>query len=135
MYMGKVLQELFWAYFFGHLYRSNGVALPYHSKFRHIQAHSYSFQTFSHIVAYSEHFITLEFSEPCNIQNTGTFRTQDIFRTLSGHILGYSECCVRLTYGEPCHIQNFAILRIDCISRIWGIFKNLVIQEYLGILQ
>ena len=72
---------------------------------------SYS-DIFSPIVAYLEPCVTLTYSEPCHIQNSSIFRTQDIFRTQSRHILAYSECYVTLACWEPCHIQNFAIFRI-----------------------
>ena len=73
---------------------------------------SYS-DIFHHIVAYLEPCVTLEYSEPCHILNTGISRTQDIFRTPSRHILAYSERCVTSAYWAPCHIQNFAIFRIQ----------------------
>ena len=72
---------------------------------------SYS-EIFRHFVAYLELCVTLEYSDPCHIQNPGIFRTQGIFRTLSRHTLAYSERFVRLAYWEPCHIQNFGIFRI-----------------------
>ena len=49
---------------------------------------------FNHIVAYLEPCVALADSEPCHIQNTDIFRTQDLIRTLSRHILAYSELCV-----------------------------------------
>ena len=67
---------------------------------------------FRHIVAYLWPCVALTYSESCDFQNTGIFRTQDIFRTLSRHILAYPEHCVTLAYWKPCHIQNFAMFRI-----------------------
>ena len=56
--------------------------------------------------------MTLEYSEPCQIQNSDIFRNRAISRALSRNILVYSERCVTLAYWEPCHIQNFAVFRI-----------------------
>ena len=67
---------------------------------------------FSYIMVYSEHCITLKYSEPCHIQNSGIYSTRDILRSLSRHIMAYSERCVTLEYSEPCHIQIFGIFRI-----------------------
>ena len=52
---------------------------------------------FSQIVVYLEHCVTLAYSEPCHIQNSGIFRTQDIFRTLSRHVQAYSIMIVIIT--------------------------------------
>ena len=96
-------------------------------KFRHIRGYSCPFQTHSVILWHIKNPGTLEYSEPCQIENPGIFRTQDILRTLSRHILAYSEQCARFPYWELCHIQNFAIQN-------FGIFKTWDIQNpiYLG---
>ena len=48
----------------------------YYRKFRHIQTCSRPLKDiFSHIVAYLEPCVTLAYSEPCHIQNSGVFRT------------------------------------------------------------
>ena len=65
---------------------------------------------FRHIVAQKEDCVTPAYWKPCHIQNSGIFRTQDIFRTLSRHILEYTER-VTLAYWESYHIQNFTIFR------------------------
>ena len=84
--------------------------------FRHIhvlfRSHILCYVLLSCFVAYVEPGVTLAYSEPCHIQNSGIYGTQDILRTLSTQILAYSERCVTLTQWEPCHIQNFAIFRI-----------------------
>ena len=67
---------------------------------------------FSHLVAYLEPCVSLAYSEPCYIQNSDIFRTQDIFRTLSRDIPAYSPRGVTLGYWEHRHIQDFAMLRI-----------------------
>ena len=85
----------------------------YYWKFR--QTYSGVFTSYSdlssHVVAYLEPCVTLAHSEPCHIQNSGKFRTQDIFRTLSKLILVYLERCVTLAYWKPYHTQSFAIFR------------------------
>ena len=62
-------------------------------------------------MTYLEPYVTLAYSEPCNIPNPGIFITQSIFRTLWKHILSYSERCVLLAYWELYHLQNFAIFK------------------------
>ena len=102
--------------------------------FLQIQTYSGIFMSysniFSHIVAYSEPCITLAYSETCHIQNSGIFRTQDIFRTLSAHIVAYSEHCRTLTYAEPCHIQNLGNIQNpryiqDSVKAYSRIFRTL----------
>ena len=44
--------------------------------------------------------VTLAYSEPCHIQNSGIFRTEDVFRTLSRHILENPAIFRTLTYSE-----------------------------------
>ena len=87
---------------------------------------------FSHIVAQKEACVTPAYWKPCHIQNSGIFRTQDIFRTLSRHSGIYRTCDARilrtLTYSEFYHIQKFGIFRTP------GIFKVLFIQAYSGML-
>ena len=68
---------------------------------------------FSHIVAHLEPCVILAYSEPCHIQYSGIFRTQDMFRTLLRHILAYSLGCVKLASWKPCQNQNFVIFRIS----------------------
>ena len=60
----------------------------------------------------SQYVLYETYSKPCHIQNSGIFRTQDIFRTLLRYILAYSERCGTLAYWESCHIQKFGIFRI-----------------------
>ena len=89
--------------------------LLYIHTFRHIHV------IFRHFQSYCGIFRTLCnscISRPCHIQNPGTFRTQDIFRTLSRHVLVYWERYVTLAYWEPFHIQNFGIFRTQGIFRI-----------------
>ena len=68
---------------------------------RHIQVYSRIIQ------AYYEPCVTLvysepeAYSEPCYIQNSGTFRTTDIFR-----ILGYSEPEAYLVQVEHCQTST-----------------------------
>ena len=44
-------------------------------------------------------------------QNTGTFWTRYIFRTLSWDIVAFSQCCVTLAFWEPWQIQKFVFFR------------------------
>ena len=64
-----------------------------HVLFRHFQPYCGIF----------EPCITVIYSEPFHIQNSGIFRTWDIGRTISMHTLAYTECCVALAYLELCH--------------------------------
>ena len=64
--------------------------------FRHIHL----LFTLSHIMTYLEPCVTLAYSKPCHIQKPSTFRTRDIFSTLSRHILPYLERCVTFAYWE-----------------------------------
>ena len=83
---------------------------------------------FSHIVVYLEPCVIFTYSEPLHIYNSGIFRTQDIFRTLSKPILAYSVSCVTLAFWKTCFIQNFVIFRISTLRNSRHI-KNPV---YLG---
>ena len=101
-----------------------------------IEIRERSIGTFSHIVAYIEPCVTLEYLEHCHIENPGIFRTQHIFRPLSGDTLICSECCAPLAYWEPCYIQNFGIFRTfpylgyEAYSETW-LYRY--IQAYSGI--
>ena len=83
----------------------------------------------------SRYVLYMTYSEPCHIQTSNIFRTQDIFITLPKHILAYSEHCVTLAYWKPCLIQNFVIFRIltyvgpEAYSELC-LFRY--IQEYSG---
>ena len=69
----------------------------YYRKFRHIQAYSRPFKTYSAIMRHIQSPLLLfAFLEPCHIQNLGIFRAPEIFTALSRHILAYSERCVTL---------------------------------------
>ena len=70
---------------------------------------------FSHIVTYLKPSVILANSELIWKQNSGIFRTQDIFRTLSRHILVYSVGCATLAFWKTCFIQNFAIFWISAL--------------------
>ena len=65
-----------------------------HVPFRHFQPYCGIFKT----PCNSYIFRTLPYLE------SGIYKTQDIFGTLSRHILVYSERCVMLACWEPCHI-------------------------------
>ena len=71
--------------------------------------------------------MTLEYSEPCHIQNSDIFRNRDISRALSRNILVYLERCVTLSYWEPCHIQNPDIFRNRDISR--ALSRNILVYS------
>ena len=68
----------------------------YYQKLRHLGIFMSYVDILSHIVAYLEPCVTLACSEPWHIQIPATFRTQDIFGTLSRHFLVYSEHCLML---------------------------------------
>ena len=87
---------------------------------------SYS-DIFSHIVAYLEPCVALEYSEPCHIQNPGIFRIHDMFKNsvkaYSGifRMLCNTRMLRTLSYSEHCRIQNFGIFKT------WDIFRVLFI--------
>ena len=90
-------------------------------KFRHIQAYCGIFRTLCNSCIF----------RTCHIQNSGIFRTQDIFSTLSRHILEYSEHCVcnarimrTLPHSELCHIQNLAYLGPEAYSNS-GLYRHI----------
>ena len=79
---------------------------------------------FSHIVVYLEPCVIFPYSEPLHIYNSGIFRTQDIFRTLSKPILAYSVSCVTLAFWKTCFIQNFVIFRISTLRNSYSNILN-----------
>ena len=85
------------------------------------------------IQGYLANCVTLTYSQPWDIFNTGIFRTQSLFKTLQNidqtylkpchrglfsHIQTNSERCAMLAYAETWHTQNPGISEIfhNCIS-------------------
>ena len=105
----------------------------YYRKVRYFQSYSGPIQTFS---APAEPCVTLAYSEPCHIQNSGIFWTQNIFKTLPKHILAYLERCVALAQWKPWHIRNFGIFRMldifndDNYNNMNFLFFHLILRTF-----
>ena len=103
--------------------------------FRYIPAYSVIFivikaysnmRIFRLIQAYSAPSVTLAYSQPCHILNSGIFKTEVLFKTLSkvdqaysepchktlfSHIQAYPEPCAMLAYAETWNTWNPGIFR------------------------
>ena len=84
-----------------------------------------------HIIVYSESCVILAYSEPCNIQNPGIFRIQDMFRTLQGMFWQNQNAAKRS------HIENPATFGTLPYSELWHTSDLRHIQNFvhLGILR
>ena len=115
-----------WSILFKTLCKYNIYRLLMHSKLKHIQNSRWYCKSLKHslhrILCNLDIFTTCVYSSPSILRtreiwwavfyrtlcNTGIFRTQGIFQTLSNIYHGefYSESCVTLAYLKPWHIQN-----------------------------
>ena len=142
-----------WSILFRTLCKYNIYRLLMHSKLKHIQNSRHS--RYCESLKYSLHrtlcnldiFATYVYSSPSTLRtqgiwwavfyrtlcDTGIFRTQGIFQTLSNIYYGefYSESCVTLAYLKPWHIQNQnTVSRISIFIILSNIYHEIFYLNY-----